>query len=292
MIYFVMARPLRIEFPGAVYHITSRGNARQKIFLDDKDYAKFLEVLRFVVKRYNWILHAYCLMSNHYHLLLETPEGNLSRGMRQLNGVYTQQFNKRHNRVGHVLQGRYKAILVDKDNYLLELCRYVVLNPVRAGLVKSPKEWQWSNYRETSGYGKGISCLTTDWILLQFGNEREEALNQYREFVRAGLKEESPWKEVKGQLFLGEDGFIEKFKRLIRDKEALKEIPKMQRYVTRPSLEKIFQDKHKDKRLKDRTVYEAHIRYGYAMRKIAEYLGVHYVTVSRAVKRITEEIEK
>lgn len=134
-----MARPLRIEFPGAVYHVTSRGHAKQVIFLDVRDYADFLEVLCFVVKRFNWILHAYCLMSNHYHLLIETPDGNLSRGMRQLNGIYTQQFNRRHSRVGHVLQGRYKAILVDKENYLLELCRYIVLNPVRAGIAKGPK---------------------------------------------------------------------------------------------------------------------------------------------------------
>lgn len=287
-----MARPLRIEFPGAVYHITSRGNARQTIFLDDRDYTEFLKILCFVVERFNWILHAYCLMGNHYHLLIETPEGNLSKGMRQLNGVYTQQFNRRHNRVGHVLQGRYKAILVDKDNYLLELCRYVVLNPVRARLVKAPKEWQWSSYMGTSGYGKGIFCLTTDWILLQFGNERKEASVRYREFVRAGLKEDSPLKVAKGQLFLGGDSFIEKFKRMIRGKEALKEIPKVQRYVTRPSLKTIFKDKHEDKRLRDKAVYESHIRYGYTLREIAEYLSVHYATVSRAVKRITEEIKK
>jgi putative transposase len=287
-----MARPLRIEFPGAVYHITSRGNARQAIFLDDKDYSNFLEVLCSVINRYNWILHAYCLMSNHYHLLIETPEGNLSEGMRQLNGVYTQQFNRRHNRVGHVLQGRYKAILVDKDSYLLELCRYVVLNPVRAGLVKSPKEWKWSNYRDTSGYHKGIPCLTTDWILLQFGNKRKEALIRYREFVCAGLKEESPWKEVKGQLFLGGDRFIEKFKRLIEDKEDLKEIPKIQRYVTRPSLEKIFKGKRKYKGLEDKAVYEAHIRYGYTLREIAQYHSVHYATISRAVNRIMKEMKK
>jgi hypothetical protein len=129
-------------------------------------------------------------------------------------------------------------------------------------------------------------------MLLQFGNERGEALNQYREFVRAGLKEESPWKEVKGQLFLGGDSFIEKFKRLIKGKEALKEIPKVQRYVTRPTLEKIFKNKRKDKKLKDKVIHEAHIRYGYTLREIAEYLGVHYATISRTVSRIEGEIAK
>lgn len=282
-----MARPLRIEFSGAVYHITSRGNAREKIYLEDEDYAGFLDCLCAVVKRFNWKLHAYCLMSNHYHLLIETPEGNLSRGMRQLNGTYTQQFNRRHTRVGHVLQGRYKAILVGKDNYLLELCRYIVLNPVRAGMVKGPREWQWSSYKDTAGYGRGISCLTKDWILLQFGRERGKAEMGYREFVREGLRAESPWKEVRGQLYLGDENFIDKIKKLIRGKETLKEIPRMQRYITKPSLEDIL--KYKDKKLRDNTVFEAHIRYGYTLKDIAEYHGVHYATISRAVRRVEKK---
>ena len=151
---------MRIEFRGAVYHVTSRGNTRQAIFRDDIDRIDFLEVLYSVVKRFNFIVHAYCMMRNHYHLLIETPDGNLSQGMRQLNGVYTQRFNRRHNRVGHVLQGRYKAILVEKNSYLLELARYVVLNPVRAaGIVKSPGDWKWSSYRATAGYEKAIPCF-------------------------------------------------------------------------------------------------------------------------------------
>ena len=279
-----MARPLRIEYPGAVYHITSRGNARESIYLEDEDYAGFLDCLCLVVKRFNWILHAYCLMSNHYHLLIETPEGNLSRGMRQLNGTYTQQFNRRHTRVGHVLQGRYKAILVDKDNYLLALCRYIVLNPVKAGMVKGPREWQWSSYKETAGYGKGISCLTKDWILLQFGRERGKAEMRYREFMREGIKAESPWKEVRGQLYLGDEKFLDKIKKLIRGKETLKEIPRMQRYITKPLLEDIL--KYKDKKPRDNAVFEAHIRYGYTLKDVAEHLGVHYATISRAVKRV------
>lgn len=187
-----MTRPLRIEFKGAVYHITSRGNARQAIFLDEKDFANFLGVLCSVVKKYHFILHTYCLMNNHYHLLIETPEGNLSKGMRQLNGLYTQRFNRKHQRVGHLFQGRYKAILVDKDNYLLELCRYVVLNPIRAKIVKDPKDWKWSSYQATAGY-RGIPCLTTDWILSQFGN-KQKAFRQYLTFVSSGIKTESPLK--------------------------------------------------------------------------------------------------
>jgi len=205
--------------------------------------------------------------------------------MRQINGMYTQQFNRRHNRVGHVLQGRYKAIIVDKDNYLLELCRYVVLNPVRAQVVERPEEWKWSSYRGTVGYSEGISCLTTDWILSQFGNEQKEAIRRYRGFVYAGVKEESPFKKVKGQMFLGEDRFLEKLKGMIKGKEPLIEIPKVQRYITRPSLEKIF----KDKKLENKEAYRAYVKYGYTFKQIAEYLDVHYSTISRAVKRVEDE---
>ncbi len=285
-----MTRPLRIEFKGAVYHITSRGNAQQAIFLDEKDFADFLSVLCSVVKRYHFILHAYCLMNNHYHLLIETPYGNLSRGMRQLNGLYTQRFNQRHKRVGHLLQGRYKAILVDKDHYLLTLCRYVVLNPVRAKIVKDPGDWKWSTYRATIGDDQGILCLTTDWILSQFGKEPKAASNRYQEFVRSGIKKESPLKAIKGQLFLGQENFIDEIKPLMRGKERLKEITREQRYLTRPPLNEIF--KPKDQKSKDQGMYEAHLQYGYTLKDIAEYIGVHYTTVSRAIKRIEGEDEK
>jgi putative transposase len=136
-----MPRPLRIQFEGAIYHVTSRGNAREKIFVDDEDRTAFLEVLAEVVGRFGWICHAYCLMSNHYHILIETPEPNLSQGMQLLNGVYTQSFNRHHRRFGHVLQCRYKAIVVERESHLLELARYVVLNPVRAKMARSAKDW-------------------------------------------------------------------------------------------------------------------------------------------------------
>ena len=132
-----MARPLRIEFPGAVYHITSRGNGRQDIFSDDDDRIDFLERLSATVEHFHWICHAYCLMTNHYHLLIETPDGNLSAGMRQLNGTYTQAFNRKHRQVGHLFQGRFKSILVEKESHLLTLSRYIVRNPVAARMVKS-----------------------------------------------------------------------------------------------------------------------------------------------------------
>ena len=149
-----MARPLRIEYAGALYHLTSRGNARRPIFKDDKDRESFLNTLKRVNDRYHWLCHAYCLMNNHYHLVVETPEGNLSQGMRQLNGVYTQSYNRRHGRVGHLFQGRYKAIVVQRESYLLEVCRYVVLNPVRAKAVVRPEEGEGVRRR-------GQACILT-----------------------------------------------------------------------------------------------------------------------------------
>jgi len=146
-----MARPVRLEFPGAIYHLTARGNAQNDTFLDDEDRHLFLVCFGEIVARLGWLCHAYCLMDNHYHLLIETPDGNLSEGMRQLNGVYTQRFNRRHRRVGHLFQGRFKAIVVERDSYLLELCRYVVLNPLRARRVKHIEHYPWSSYPATMG---------------------------------------------------------------------------------------------------------------------------------------------
>ena len=146
-----MARPLRLEYSGALHHVTSRGNGQAAIYLGDEDRRDFLRLLGGVVEQARWRCHAYCLMDNHYHLLIETPEANLSKGMRQLNGPYTQRFNRRQGRVGHVFQGRFKSILVERDAHLLEVARYVVLNPVRAGMVRSVKDWPWSSYRATAG---------------------------------------------------------------------------------------------------------------------------------------------
>jgi putative transposase len=279
-----MARPLRIEYDGAVYHITSRGNSRKPIYKEDEDRRIFLEVLHRANTRYNWLCHAYCLMNNHYHLIIETPDGNLSQGMRQLNGVYTQLFNKRHNRVGHIFQGRYKAILIQKESHLLEVSRYVVLNPVRAKAVKDPEEWKWSSYRGTAGKEKPHPCLTEDRILGQFGSKRRQSEKKYREFVIAGIGGEKIWKDIKGQSILGEDEFTERFLNHVKGYEEVKEIPKSQRYIGRPGLAELLKGTKGRKEI-SRKAKEAVERYGYSQKEVADYLGIHYSTVSRMVNK-------
>jgi len=280
-----MARPLRIEYDGAVYHVTSRGNERKNIFKDDEDRLLFLDTLKKVNEKYNWLCHAYSLMNNHYHLVIETPDGNLSKGMRQLNGVYTQTYNKRHDRVGHVFQGRYKAILIDKESHLFATCRYVVLNPVRAKVTRSPGEWKWSSYRATAGIEKSHPCLNTDWLLGQFATKKETAMKKYQEFVKSGIGEETIWTSVKGQIIIGEEKFIEKFIDHVRKHEEIKEIPRSQRYVNRPPLGELFKDEIiKDKRRRDKRMREVVKKYGYSQMEIAEHLGLHYSTISRLLR--------
>jgi REP element-mobilizing transposase RayT len=277
-----MARPLRIEYPGAVYHITSRGNEKKPIYKDEQDRKNFLFILDKVNKRYHWLCHAYCLMDNHFHLLIETPEGNLSIGMRQLNGVYTQAFNKRHRRVGHLFQGRYKAILIQKDSHLLEVCRYVVQNPVRAGLAEDPAQWRWSSYSATAGREKPSSCLTTSWVLGQFSRKRRKAEREYREYVHRGMEKESIWARVRGQAIFGEDDFVDNLTAYLGRHKDVPEIPKNQRYATRPALEKILKGSIlSDRAKRDRMIREAVEKFGYTQRAVADYLGFHFTYVSR-----------
>lgn len=191
-----MSRPLRLELAGGLYHVTSRGDGREDIYLTEADRRVWLEVFGQVCKRFNWVCHAWCQMSNHYHLLIETPEANLAQGMRQLNGVYTQRFNRAHGRVGHVFQGRYKAILVERDSYLLELARYVVLNPLRAGMVKRLETWPWSSYLSTCGQAPVPAWLQPDWILAQFGRQRAIAIRKYVEFAHEGARLPSVWTQL------------------------------------------------------------------------------------------------
>lgn len=235
-----MARQLRLQFEGALYHVTARGNARAKIFLDNTDRKTFLEFLGKEIHQQGWLCYAYCLMDNHYHLLIETPQTNLSMGMRRLNGVYTQTFNRRHHRVGHVLQGRYKSIVVDKENYLLELCRYIVLNPVRAETVAHERDWHWSSYRFTAGLDRAPGWLYVSGVLQLLDEDPQRAVGIYCRFVREGMGQLSPWKDLRGQIFLGGESFLAQMERLA-ETEPLDNVPLSQSRPTRVGQERILE---------------------------------------------------
>jgi len=275
-----MARPLRIEFPGALYHVTARGDRQEAIFEDNEDRRGFLQLLGQVVTGCNWVCHAYCLMTNHYHLVVETPDGNLSRGMRQLNGVYTQLSNRRHRRVGHLLQGRYKAIFVDRDAYLLELTRYVVLNPVRAGIVKHPGNWPWSSYKAMVGTAQGPEWLATGGLLAQFAAKRAMARERYRLFVVEGIGQESIWKDLTRQIYLGDDRFVERMQAKLKGKWDDVNIPRVQRRPPAPPLDLIQAAQGET----GRAIVAAYETGEYSYQQIAEHFGLHFTTVGRIVR--------
>jgi len=284
-----MARPLRLEFEGALYHITSRGNARESIFLDNGDRARFLEILGDVVDRFGWICHAYCLMTNHYHLLIETPDADLSRGMHLLNGVYTQWFNHRYDRVGHLFQGRFKAILVEKDTHLLELVRYVVLNPIRAKTVRNVRDWPWSSYRATAGQAEAPGFLTIGWILSQFDLDPERAVRAYRRFVQQG-RGIHVWDELRAGSLLGTDGFVDQLRPLLKEKPVDPEYRKRERFAARPSLEVLFGDVT-EKATRDERIYQAVRVHHYTLREVGDHVGLLYSTISVIAKRIHEKMK-
>jgi REP element-mobilizing transposase RayT len=276
-----MSRPLRIEFAGALYHITARGDRQEAIYLNETDHDIWLKLLGNVCERYNWVCHTYCQMTNHYHLVIETPEGNLSKGMRQLNGVYTQTFNRRHRRVGHVFQGRYKAILVDKDSYLLELSRYVVLNPVRAGLVQEVGDWRWSSYQATIGKVQRPPWLQVDWLLSQFSRSPRRAAEHYVTFVHERQGQRRIWEKLKHQIYLGDEQFVTRMQRLQPTEEDLNEVPLLQR---RPPVKTLAAYAAQAVNTKQ-AMAEAYQTGDYSLKEIARFFGVHYSTVSRAVQR-------
>ena len=275
-----MARPLRLEFAGALYHITSRGDRQEDIYESDDDRSMFLSILGEVSERYNWVCHAYCLMSNHYHLLIETPDANLSKGMRQLNGVYTQSYNRRNNKVGHLFQGRYKAILVEKEVYLLELSRYIVLNPVRAEMVRSAKDWPWSSYRSVVGQADSPTWLNVEWLLAMFSNNKKDAIESYKRFVAQGKGQPSPWSELRNQVFLGSSDFVETMHALIDGDKELSEIPSSQRRPKPLELQQ-YDEQSQDRNEAIITAYKSG---GYTLKEIGDYFGLHYSTVSGIIK--------
>lgn len=270
-----MSRPLRVEFPGALYHVSSRGNAQQPVFLDDGDCERLLDLLGRTCERFAWRCHAYCVMGNHYHLVVETPRANLARGMQQLGSSYAQGFNRRYGRVGHVLQGRYKAVLVERQTHLLEVARYVVLNPVRAGLCGDAGGWRWSSYRATVGEGPALAFLTVDWLLAQFGKDPVRGRERYRSFVREGGHEAGRVSSP-SRLYAATNDFVRQVAPQVEETVA---IVRAEREPIRTALADLFAKEAA------RALLLAYREHGYRLREIADHLGVHPSTVSRRLRR-------
>jgi len=279
-----MARPLRIEYEGAVYHITSRGNARQDIFLGDEDRRMLLAILAQAAARFGWFCHAYCLLPNHNHLLVETGSPTLSRGMLRMNGLSTQSHNRRHARTGHVFQERFKALLVQKETHLLEVARYIVLNPVRAGLTQGPQDWEWSSYRATARQSTSPEFLTVDWILPQFDTDPTRAARAYRAFVEHG-RGGRLWDQLRCGAFLATEAFIAKLRPRLNKQADSTEILRSQRLAGRPSLAELFANAH-DKAARDEQIYQAVHVHGYTLQQVANCLGLYYSTISVIAKRV------
>lgn len=234
-----MARPLRLEHEDALWHVTSRGNEKKDIFRDDLDRERFVLMLSQSVIRFGWRLLSWVLMSNHYHLVIQTPQPNLSRGMHWLNGRYAQSFNRRHDRCGHLFQGRFHGTLIDKESYFLSVARYVVLNPVRAGLVTHPEAWRWSSYRQTAGLERPKPWLAVEDLLQPFGGANLKGCEEYVRFVNATDSPESPWNHVVGQIYLGSPVWLERINEQITCKARSREHPHAQIRPIRPAMNDI-----------------------------------------------------
>ncbi|MBI2985504.1 MAG: transposase [Deltaproteobacteria bacterium] len=297
-----MARPLRIEYPGAYYHVTSRGNEQKPIFRDNQDRGKFLDLLGRAAEQFHLRVHAYVLMGNHYHLLVETPRGELNRALRYLNGVYTQSFNRRHGRVGHLFQGRYKAILVDRESYLLELSRYIHLNPWRLRRSENPFAYRWSSLRAYGGKAAIPPWLTVKEVLSYFGSKGKKG---YRGFVLEGIKEgvKTPWEEVRGQAVIGSEGFVdemvERYLKGMRDRKELSGI----REIVGARPEDVLREvgKHfgieggeisgRGQRYTEPRYLASYLLRRYclmSLREIGERVGLHYSAVGNAIRRVRE----
>ncbi len=279
----VVSRPLRVEFPGAVYHITARGACDEAIFLVNEDRERFLKTLASVADRYHVLCHAYCLLDDQYHLLLETPEANLSRAMRQLNGVYGRDFSRRHRRPGQVLGGRFRAQVVEKDSYLLEFARYIVLAPVRAGLVNDPSKWRWSSYAATAGEATAPPFLAADWVPALLGQDSPSTAHaRYKAFVAKGLKEDKALlEELEGRPIVGRETFAESLEPCLHDVAMLKKVAMRKRRAP-PALSDVLRGTS-SRASRNERICEAYRRHGYTMKAIADFLDLHYSTVSRIV---------
>lgn len=304
-----MSRQLRIQHSNALYHIMSRGIARRDIVADDLDRDRWVETLRSTVELFRWHLYSFTLMTNHYHLFLSTPDPNLSKGMRELNGGYAAYFNHRHRHGGHVFQGRFKAHLVETEGHYLEISRYIHLNPVRARLVPLPEQWAWSSYAGYFRQSKQLQWLDYARVLREFGSQPGTARRRYRRFVLAGINDRPgrPWDAAKYDLIIGSDRFVMKIRQLIKRESDDPERPQLRQLRSRPSLETIVQrtaaafrtdpgrwapGRRSDDTGRAVAAYVARRVFAYGVGEIASAVGYKGPSsVSRALQRVDEGSE-
>jgi REP element-mobilizing transposase RayT len=237
-----MARPLRIEYPDAIYHVTARGIERRDIVADDRDRNKWLALLQRTVEAYRWHPFSFALMNTHYHLFVQTPDANLSTGMHYFNGSYAGYFNARHSRSGHLFGGRYKTVLVEGEGHWLELSRYIHLNPVRAGIVRKPEDWKWSTFKGYCHLSHRLAWIDYGQVLAEFGGDASSGRKAYKTFVEAGLasRPKSPLSEAVQGMILGSKAFVEKIRGLLGERPHDRELPALSRLRRRPALEEVI----------------------------------------------------
>ncbi len=297
-----MGRPLRIEYPGAHYHVTTRGNERRDVFKSKRDREKFLSYLESAAMRYGAVIHTYCLMSNHYHLLLETPAGNLSQIMQHINGAYTNYFNTKRKRSGHLFQGRFKAILIEADEYAMALSRYIHLNPVRVGIVNKPEEYQWSSYREYIGIKETPAWLRTAFVLRHFSKDPNAMNDKYRSFVEdlLGKEYDSPLNASMASTMLGSAEFVQEImeghivgKHMDRDLPALRTLSN----ANHPTIEIIAKCAKdfvgNEVGLAEKAgIYLAHKYSGAKLKEIGNYFGKSQSSVTQISYRFRQMMGK
>lgn len=296
-----MARQLRIEYPGAFYHVYSRGNQRQAIFYSDEDRYYFLKVLGDAHEKYGSVFHTYCLMPNHYHMIAETPLGNLSKIMHLVNTTYTVHLNKKQKRCGHLFQGRFKSILIEAESYAQELSRYIHLNPVRAKLVGLPEEYPWSSYREYLGTRKPYPWVDLSLILGCDGNHLAESRSSYAAFVLAGIGKDPPagYRESSCSGILGSGEFIDQIKArfLTNQLDNLdREMPQLRVLRTRVNLADILALTEKilgpqNRLIKGTAIYLGQRTAGYTLEEISAFYNMSISGISNARRRIQNELE-
>jgi REP element-mobilizing transposase RayT len=279
-----MPRPLRTDYPDAVYHVTSRGNAKAAIFESAQDRKLFFSTLQATVCEFDWICHAFVLMNNHHHLLIETPTGNLAEGMQQLNGRFAQRYNKERGRIGHVFQGRFKPIVVEKDSYFLAVARYVVLNPVRAGLVANPGFWKWSSYQATAG-DEHCPFLSTAETLAYFANGKDDGKEQYRKFVMSGL-DSSIWKDLRGGFLLSTDRYARMVAERLKSDGAPPELWRSLEVTIRKPLSDLLGNILS---IDEEAILSAYHDHGYKQSEIAQFLGTNQTKISRLIRSHSEQ---